>query len=120
MTLSHRTPAKLITVYDRVIWPAHVSSDSEWKDALPALSIAYPASFRLRVLKFIQDYHAAHDMGPTPSEVSAAVGCSKCRVMIVAKQLARDGYLLLHPDKKRGTVPIRNQAGDSSARGRRP
>ncbi|MBY2957962.1 GntR family transcriptional regulator [Sphingomonadales bacterium 58] len=64
------------------------------------------ASRKLQVLAFIRRYHEEHGVGPSLSEIAAAVGTNRSRVQDAIRKLEREQRLHRVPGKTRGVTPI--------------
>lgn len=58
-----------------------------------------------QVLRFIQLYWCDHGIGPSISEICAAVGCVRSRAQAAVRKLAREGRIHRVPSKARGIRP---------------
>lgn len=63
------------------------------------------ASRKLQVLAFIRAYHARHGVGPSLSEIAAAVDTNKSRVQDAIRKLEREGRVHREAGKARGVRP---------------
>lgn len=73
-------------------------------DDIPRLSPAM-ASRKNQVLAFIRLYWREHGVGPSLSEIAAAVGTNRSRVQDAIRKLAREGRLHRAPGVTRGVRP---------------
>ncbi|WP_030540573.1 LexA family transcriptional regulator [Sphingobium sp. DC-2] len=64
------------------------------------------ASRKLQVLAFIRVYHDRHGVGPSLSEMAAAVGTNRSRVQDAIRKLEREQRIHRVPGKTRGVTPI--------------
>ena len=115
MIVSYRTPAVLLSVYERVIWPAMAGAGRGAQRMASS-----PDATDVRLLAFVHRFHAAHGFGPTVSETANALICSRRRILQSARQLAENGYLCIDRRKSRGFAPVTDQVERSGERGRSP
>lgn len=59
-----------------------------------------------QVLAFIRAYHAAHQGGPSITEICNAVNCARSRVQEAIRKLEREQLINRVPNKPRGITPI--------------
>ncbi|NWK96530.1 hypothetical protein DM806_12835 [Sphingobium lactosutens] len=67
------------------------------------------ASRKLQVLDFIRQFYAHHGVGPSLSEIAAAVGTNRSRVQDAIRKLAREGRIHRVPSQTRGIRPAETQ-----------
>lgn len=77
-------------------------------DGVPRLSPVM-ASRKHQVLAFIRIYHRDHGVGPSLSEIAAAVCASRSRVQDAIRKLAREGRLHHRPGETRGVRPAESR-----------
>ena len=77
-------------------------------DDIPRLS-PQMASRKLQVLAFIRAYYAAHGVGPSLSEMAAAIGSNRSRVQDAIRKLAAEGRIHRAPGQARGVRPLSAQ-----------
>lgn len=58
------------------------------------------------MLGFIRTFYAEHRVGPSHSEIAAALKTNRTRVQAAVRQLAREGRIHRVPGKARGIRPI--------------
>ncbi|EPR09890.1 hypothetical protein M527_07130 [Sphingobium indicum IP26] len=73
-------------------------------DDIPRLSPVM-ASRKLQVLSFIRRFYHEHGVGPSLSEIAAALGTNRSRVQDAIRKLAREGRLHRVPGQTRGVRP---------------
>lgn len=73
-------------------------------EGIPRLSPEM-ASRRLQVLAFVRMFHAQHGVGPSLSEMAAAIGTNRARVQGAVRKLAREGRIHYQPGVPRGIRP---------------
>lgn len=77
-------------------------------DDIPRLS-PQMASRKLQVLAFIRAFYAAHGVGPSLSEMAAAIGSNRSRVQDAIRKLAAEGRIHRAPGQTRGVRPLSAQ-----------
>lgn len=78
-------------------------------DDIPRLSPEM-ASRKNQVLLFIRAYFTTHGVGPSLSEIAAAVGTNRSRVQDAIRKLEREQRVHRQPGKARGVRPISDHA----------
>lgn len=73
-------------------------------EGIPRLSPEM-ASRKLQVLAFVRLFHAQHGVGPSLSEMAAAIGTNRARVQGAVRKLAREGRIHYQPGVPRGIRP---------------
>ena len=73
-------------------------------DDIPRLS-PIMASRKLQVLAFIRGFYQDHGIGPSLSEIAAAVGTNRARVQGAIRKLAQEGRIHRVPGQARGVRP---------------
>lgn len=63
------------------------------------------ASRKLQVLDFIRQFYAHHGIGPSLSEIAAAIGTNRSRVQDAIRKLAHEGRVHRVAGKARGVRP---------------
>lgn len=74
-------------------------------ESVPRLSPEM-VSRKLQVLAFIRIFHSQHGVGPSLSEIAAAVGTNRTRVQDAIRKLAREGRVYHVPGQARGVRPV--------------
>lgn len=64
------------------------------------------ASRKLQVLAFIRLFYREHGIGPSLSEIAAAIGSNRTRAQDAIRKLAREGRVHHRPGQPRGVVPV--------------